>query len=87
MKIFKMRQNEKKIIYYKKCLCCGNLGAYILRDDNIVFSDKDIFKSIADSCEPQNRVRVEWCEKCQMETKQEKVAWDYAEGHKGKVPK
>ena len=74
----------KKVNYYKKCLCCGNISKKILRDVNISsgMTDKDIYQIIAQSCKPENRIRVEFCKKCELETKQEDVAWNYSVEHK-----
>jgi len=70
---------KTKVLKYTKCLKCGNINTSIMRDDTINsdLTDKDIHLLIETSCEPQNRVRVSWCEKCKMHTKQEDVGWDH----------
>lgn len=79
---------KKEVWYYKKCMLCGKVMAYLMRaeDANTTITDKDIYMMIASSCEPQNRIRTEWCEDCNMHTKQEEVGWDYLENEKANVP-
>lgn len=67
------------VTYYNKCLCCGNVKAFVLRDKNTNTSitNSDIHSMISESCKPENRIDVDWCEKCKRHTKQEEVGWDY----------
>lgn len=79
---------KQRIIAYKKCLCCGNTQGSFLRDKNVNnnITDSDVYYIIASSCEENNRIRTDWCDVCNMVTKQEVVAWDYTEGKKATPP-
>jgi len=76
------------VTHYDKCLCCGNVEGYIMRNSNTNsgLTDRDIYAMIASNMEPENRVRSNWCEFCNMETKQETVGWDYRPHTKATPP-
>ncbi len=68
---------KKEITYYTKCLCCGSIQSFILRDEHSSMQDQSVLELIQMTCEPCNRVRVKWCDICSMSTKQEEVGWDF----------
>lgn len=77
---------KKEIRYYKKCLICGKIQAYILRSGNTNTSIKDadvmslIYEAISDG------FSLEWCEACNLMTKQEEVGWNYVDKTKETIP-
>lgn len=79
---------KKTITHYYKCLCCGNVEGYILKGPNVNtgLTERDIYSMIGRSMEPDNRVRSEWCDHCNMITKQEEVGWDYIPRKKATPP-
>ncbi len=78
------RKMKKEIIYYKKCLCCGKKGGYVFRSKGSSIEDYDVHCLISDAI--QGDPNPEWCNYCQMMTKQEEVAWDYVDGKTPNIP-
>lgn len=84
---------KKRIHYYKKCFCCEKIQGYVLRDiggnsetNPGINDDASVYHIMAQEIKPENRIRIDWCENCQMHTKQEEIAWDYLEGKECNIP-
>lgn len=77
---------KKQVIHYKKCLICGKIQAYVMRADNTNTSIKDenVMELIYDAI--RDGFSLEWCENCNIMTKQEEVGWDYIDGNLETIP-
>lgn len=64
-----------KATYTRKCVLCGELSDYILRDTNVNSSILDT--EIPFIINHKNDKEFLYCEKCKQITKQELVAYNY----------
>lgn len=80
---------KPEITTYSKCLCCGDIKGYITRNHNTNkdLTNNDIYSSIVTATQPETRIITDWCEECNMHTKQEDVGWDYAKDVVATPPK
>ena len=68
---------KEKVLYYTKCMKCGNIQEYIMRDKNINPTIKEDGVNLIIGNTIENPYTVNWCEKCNIHTLQMVVGWDY----------
>ena len=68
---------KEKVKCYRKCLKCGEIEPYIMRDKNVnnTLTDKDIHFIISNSVD--SPYEIDHCECCDIQTLQMSVGWDY----------
>lgn len=66
---------KRKITYFMRCEFCNEKTEYLARDKcvNSMISDNDIRKMM--SIYLENSKTVAYCEHCEMETLQTRIAW------------
>lgn len=68
---------KQTITYIRQCKSCGEKKTYIMRDDNVNsdLTDKDMNFIILNKKSAPDQ--FDFCAHCNMETKQEIIAFDY----------